>query len=150
MEANFVESELNRIENSYQNLRKRRENIYLIVISLYFMIPLLSMFILSRFYNEVYNRLSTRIVLFTLTAIGVVIHFIIKFYIKQKGKINQTLRNEIDSLKYKYGSDDFENIVLKISQENYENRGIVFSKNSIKKDFFWNIVFEHLKISIAD
>lgn len=150
METNLIESELSKIENNYQINRRKKEKIYLIVISVYFMIPLLSMFILNRFYNEVYNKLLTRIVLFILVAIGVVIHFVIKYYIKQKSKINQTLRNEIDLLKEKYDSDEFESIVLKISQERYENRGIVFSKYSVKKDFFWNVVFEHLKINITD
>ncbi len=150
MEDNNIESELSKIENNYQINRRKKEKIYLIAISLYFMIPLISMFILNKFYNEVYNKLLTRIILFILVAIGVAIHFAIKFYIKNKSRINETLRNEIDILKEKCDSAEFENIVLKVSQENYENRGIVFSKNSIKKDFFWNVVFKHLKINITD
>jgi len=144
-----IKNKLLDIEKEFNSLKKKINKYHLFYIILYFTPPVLAIFILDNFFQK-YYILQTKIILFSIIILGLVIHFFLRHkYHKSKTRYKKFIIKKMNLIKINFDNEkDFKNKLIKSINEIFDERGIDFNNIEINNSPFFNLIFVYLGLEI--
>ncbi|MCK4798298.1 MAG: hypothetical protein KAT05_13030 [Spirochaetes bacterium] len=142
-----IKEKLLKLEEDFNLLKNRLEKYHLIFIIIYFLPPVLAIFLLSKFFQDFLN-LAVKIIIFSIIISGLAIHFFLRYKLyKSKDRYKKFIQQRLEKIADDFPDEEnFNQTVVETARNIFANRGISFSNVTINDSTFWNLIFINLGI----
>lgn len=152
-----LKKQLINIENDFSKHKAKIEKFHKLFVALYFtpLVAAVLVYIYSQFNNTFafMSSLAVKIILFSLFAIGMIIHFTLRYLYHRSNKgYRKFINKKLDEIRYNNYTDEeiFNKDIIETAKNIFQENGWEFSNVSIKNSPFWHLVFIKIGIEFDD
>ncbi|HOJ65281.1 MAG TPA: hypothetical protein PLE45_12765 [Spirochaetota bacterium] len=135
----ITEDNLIEIKEKFELFKANFDKRYLYFLIGYFSPIIITLIVLSKFFKSIYSLFWVRLLIFIFVLIGVILHFILKyFYFRSNKNYIRFIENEIERFKKFYSSEEeFKEKMIETIKIIFNREGIEYNPNNIKKSTFY-------------
>jgi len=144
-----LETELLKLKNDFNTLKKKIEKLHLIFILIYFSSVALTILLFQKYLVILYNNFLIKIMLFSLMILGLIIHYLLRYkFYKSKNCYKSFFNKSLEKIKINFPKNkNFNKSIVDYIKENLKKEEHEISKADLYKFNFWGLLIKYLDIN---